>query len=340
MCTSDTIVSRDWVDASAQKGAFLPTEPFCIQALADALQRGSTARANGGLLADCQIYLHPSVPGKDGNPTKDNLLTLFRISGGAKVDAAGIGKMMKRGKNLSKLIVMAPEGVTLPEKVSKALLRGAKELPCSRFIEAVQKQLSFSDLFPREAPGTPMPTDAADLPTSGKKQRATLKKLHLELPFKQAERLAKEADSARIEELKEIMKEKKVEIASRTKSYDVKLAKIIKRHSEELAKRKMVQKIELTHMTDRHRMEMAKTTELHDQERSNLEQSHHSIVATLSAQRDALKRELLELKNKEQVSLDACCAMLFVNHLPFVHCPKASSSSQRPPTRSILRVSP
>ena len=126
MCTSSTIVSREWADASAQKGAFLPTEPFKIQALEAAQQRGNIAHAEGGLFAGCLFYVHQSVPGKTGNPKKENLLALFGITGGTKMDAAGIGKMVKKGKNLSKMIIMAPGGFKLPEKVSEALLQGAK----------------------------------------------------------------------------------------------------------------------------------------------------------------------------------------------------------------------
>ena len=124
-----------------------------------------------------------------------------------------------------------------------------------------------------------------------KKQRAMLMKLHLETPFGRADQLANEAAAACIEEVKELMEEKKVEIISHTECYNVELAMIAERHCEELAKRKIVQKNGLTHMTDRHRMKMAKTTKIHNQERSNFEERHGSIGAALSAQRDALKRE-------------------------------------------------
>ena len=130
MCTSGNIVSREWVDVSAQMGSFIPSEPFCIPTLADALQCENLASAEGGLFAGYKFYLHPSVPAKNGNPKKDNLLTLFDITKGEKVDAVGIGKMVKKGDDLSKLIVIAEEGVVLPKNISEAIKQVAKELTC------------------------------------------------------------------------------------------------------------------------------------------------------------------------------------------------------------------
>ena len=76
------------------------------------------------------------------------------------MDIVDIGKMMRRGDDVLRLVVMAINDAELPVKVSKAIKQGAKELSCPKFLEAVQNQLFFETIYPSEAL-----TDEAGPPT-------------------------------------------------------------------------------------------------------------------------------------------------------------------------------
>lgn len=161
MCLTNKIVSKQWVVQCAQEAKFLPADPFVISSIAPALDRAHVARTKGGLFQGCSFYVHKSVPAKDGNPSKESLGLLFKITGGKKVDAVDIAKMM-RGGDVSRLVVMAADGAELPMKVSNAIKEGATKLSCSKFLEAVQNQLPLECIHPTEGltdkPGVPTAT--------------------------------------------------------------------------------------------------------------------------------------------------------------------------------------
>ena len=88
------------------------------------------------------------------------------------MDIVDIGKMMRRGDDVLRLVVMAINDAELPVKVSKAIKQGAKELSCPKFLDAVQNQQPFECIFPTEVmtEKVGLPTGAGDTVTFVQKQ--------------------------------------------------------------------------------------------------------------------------------------------------------------------------
>ena len=147
------------------------------------------------------------------------------------------------------------------------------------------------------------------------KQKGTLKKLDLELPWEQKVREAKETAERRAVDVAKLIEENKTEIEKNTESERVKLDELTKKHDKELAKREELNEIEQSAMAKRHHIEKANMTERHrkalvnitdiqGRERADAIQHHADVGSVLSARHKELKEELLELKNKQVSSVE------------------------------------